>query len=387
MPEIAVVMAVRLMGSQDYEWLLEAITSVERQTFTDWELVIVVDKGLLTISVPEHPKIKTLHLPTHKGPGAARNAGVKATSAPWLLGFDADDRLKPDTLALFYQHRCEAQIVYGDFEWIGDLQGVKRINGWNLDDLQHLRGPVGITALLSRKAWELAGGWREDLEGLEDVELWIRLTELGVCGKHLDAVTFDYRRHAGSRTDNLRANGVANATHIKAMHANFMKGDIRMGCVGCPEGKVVMATGSNDGTIQLKYVGPALGSFNTPGAPATGNRYRIEGRGSYVNVDPRDVEYLQSFNRGGYPEFIVEVIEPVVSQFAAAIVQESVALASVVPDLSDMNVAEALESIEATSDLVDLRLMLTAEKLGANRKTVVKAVEKRIAELSHDGQA
>jgi glycosyltransferase involved in cell wall biosynthesis len=77
-----------------------AIRSVQSQTFSDWRL-IVVDDG----STDQGPQIVD-HMRRHDlrieligqsnaGPGAARNAGISAATAPYLAFLDADDQWYP----------------------------------------------------------------------------------------------------------------------------------------------------------------------------------------------------------------------------------------------------------------------------------------------------
>lgn len=101
MPLISVIMP--LFNKEAY--LGAAIESVQNQTFSDWELV-VVDNGSTDSSytVAEmfalaDPRVKIIKFIEKQGPGATRNYGLSLASGEWVLFFDADDLLDPDYFA------------------------------------------------------------------------------------------------------------------------------------------------------------------------------------------------------------------------------------------------------------------------------------------------
>jgi len=406
MAEIAVITPVG-----DTRYLAEAVQSVFLQGFQAWEMVTIYDG----VPPQSFPGVESLTNRKKLGPAACRNMGVRATTADWILCLDADDRLKPDALAQLYAARCEQGIVYGDLEWVGGdpalirayngrpnmdrplgaRQGVTQLWDWNLSELRKLSGPIGVTALFHRKAWQLVGGWREDLDALEDIELWIRLTERGICGARIDAVTLEYRQHPDSRTvQAIHSQRVhAASKQIREAHAVFMKEGTRMACSTCPGGQpAVIDVGGDrvqpEGTIEIMYIGGALASFYTTPSPITGQRYRVEGRGGpTMFIDQRDAEWLLSLRRAGVAEYaIVEQVAPVPAPARAVL--DNVAVNSPIPDITGMNVKQVAELVANTSDALDLRVMVAMEQSRKNgegqlepRKTVLKALEARIAEL------
>lgn len=78
------------------DFLADAIRSVQSQTLTDWELLIVDDGSSDTSAAiaQEHAKqdgrIRLISR-THAGPGAARNAGISEANGRYLYFLDADD--------------------------------------------------------------------------------------------------------------------------------------------------------------------------------------------------------------------------------------------------------------------------------------------------------
>lgn len=81
---------------------------IVRQTFTDWELIVVSNgaeqEPQLTIArsiaaAQPEGKIKVISV-ERGGVSNARNVGIKAAAGEWLTFVDADDRLEPDHLRL-----------------------------------------------------------------------------------------------------------------------------------------------------------------------------------------------------------------------------------------------------------------------------------------------
>ena len=82
--------------------LLDAINSVLRQTFTDYEIVIVDDGSEDPVKILERDYDK-LHIIEHKsnfGESAARNTGIQAAVGKYIAFLDSDDEWLPEKLAI-----------------------------------------------------------------------------------------------------------------------------------------------------------------------------------------------------------------------------------------------------------------------------------------------
>lgn len=121
----------------------------------------------------------------NRGANAARNAGLRATDAPWVQFLDADDALRPGKL----EEQCAlagssgAAIVAGAFmnhfedgrpdETVAPLMG----DPWEA----LIRTRLGTTSanLFERRAVLDAGGWEEGLGSSQDYELMFRMMKRG----------------------------------------------------------------------------------------------------------------------------------------------------------------------------------------------------------------
>ena len=93
------------------KYLEETITSVKKQTYTNWELIIIddasTDNSLEEIKkniVGYEKKIKTIHLPENKGAANARNIGLTHATGNYIAFLDADD--------IWIENKLEEQIKY-----------------------------------------------------------------------------------------------------------------------------------------------------------------------------------------------------------------------------------------------------------------------------------
>src|SRR3954468_13106159 len=89
------------------EFARTAIESALTQTFTDLRCVVVNDGSSAGFAAQLEELLESFHddrilyLPTpNGGAAAARNAGIRATSSPYIALLDSDDAWHPNRLAL-----------------------------------------------------------------------------------------------------------------------------------------------------------------------------------------------------------------------------------------------------------------------------------------------
>src|SRR5205807_816493 len=121
-PLVSVVMAVRNVE----RFLAEAIESVLRQTFTDFEFIIVDfgstddSKSIISRYAPNDDRIKFHEIPVCTLP-VARNAGCSLARGKYIAVMDADDVCLPDRLKVeveFMQGHADVALLGGAVEWI-----------------------------------------------------------------------------------------------------------------------------------------------------------------------------------------------------------------------------------------------------------------------------
>ncbi|MEO0680772.1 MAG: glycosyltransferase family 2 protein, partial [Pseudomonadota bacterium] len=94
-PSVSIILPCRGRGAL----LARAIASVQAQTFTDWELIVVDDASDPPLPRPGDPRTRLLRLPRNLGPAGAREAGLAEARGAWAAFLDSDDEWRPEKLA------------------------------------------------------------------------------------------------------------------------------------------------------------------------------------------------------------------------------------------------------------------------------------------------
>ena len=183
------------------ELVLDAVESIREHEPV--ELVVVDDhsqRHTAPLDRLEAHGVAVIRRPDNGGPSAARNDGLEATRAPYVLPLDADDLLMPGVLGAMADKLAAAPAAaacVGDYEEFGDGTVTRAIP----DTLDPFRvaynNDYPITALYRRSA--IRDGWHDplpDMRGYEDWGLWMTLAERGEPIVHLGAVAYRRRLHA-----------------------------------------------------------------------------------------------------------------------------------------------------------------------------------------------
>jgi len=170
-------------------FLAEAIASVQRQTYRDWELLIVDDgsEDGTRQMVEELGGPVRLLFTEHRGVSAARNRGLAEARGRYIAYLDSDDLWHPHKLQIqvdYMEAHPAAVVTYTDEVWI--RRGV-RVNQKNKHrkysgNLFAFCLPLCIvslsSALLRRDVLVGMGGFDETLPACEDYDLWLRLARV-----------------------------------------------------------------------------------------------------------------------------------------------------------------------------------------------------------------
>lgn len=203
--------------------LREAIESVLHQTLPAREILVVDDgstDGTRELVAALRGPIRYLHQP-NKGPGAARNLGLRVAEGEWIAFQDSDDRWVPDKTArqaAFLREHPQLDFVFGH---LSNFEGNERTtptatpeilderlyaylkaNSARLGDgffRELLRSnPIPTPTVMFRRAClATVGSFDETLPICEDYDLWLRFAARCCCG-FLDEVLVERRIHGGN---------------------------------------------------------------------------------------------------------------------------------------------------------------------------------------------
>jgi len=182
----------------------ETVASVMRQSFQQWEWLIVNDgstdaEALKVLDVYRHAdqRIRVIDSAANQGPGASRNIGIRAARSPLVVLLDSDDLLEPTAIEKWFWHLATFPghafvkgfgVGFGALEYLwtrGFHEGAAFLE-------EHL---VDVTSMIRRDAHAAVGGFDEQTrDGLEDWEFWLRCAAKGYWGATVPEFLNWYRR-------------------------------------------------------------------------------------------------------------------------------------------------------------------------------------------------
>jgi len=196
------------------EFIAEALESVFRQTFQQYEIIVVNDgcpdtAKLERVLLAYQPRITYLKQ-ENRGPAAARNTAIRASSAAYLAFLDSDDAWEPRYLeSQLSKLRTEALIdavccnacIFGDGVRIGESLVDSALPDGDVTVaslLQQIHVVAPSATIAKRQTVVQRGMFDEAIRGAEDYDLWLRLVGPGGRMVYQKEPLVRYRRQAGS---------------------------------------------------------------------------------------------------------------------------------------------------------------------------------------------
>ncbi len=226
-PRLAIVIPCYNYGA----FLDEAVTSVLAANRPDVELVVVDDGSTDALTVSELDRlalagVKILRQ-TNQGLAAARDAGIRATSAEYLLPLDADNRLRsvfiPRALAIL-DAQPKVGIVYGDAEYFGARSGRWTMGPFDQDRLLRWNY-IDACAVIRRGVWAENNGYDGTMpvQGLEDWDMWLGASSRGWGFAYVPEIVFDYRVKERSMITQTFSRSGETAAFMAAKHGRLYR--------------------------------------------------------------------------------------------------------------------------------------------------------------------
>jgi glycosyltransferase involved in cell wall biosynthesis len=205
----------------------ETFRSVQKQSFTDWEIIFVNDGStdstaeVLARLASEDARVKVIEQ-LNARQGKARNNGIFHAQGEWIAFLDADDLWPENKLSLQFNKTLEANVDLSftdGFICLGNNMNLREFRFGVTDKLYH--GHQGIlefheqnriptSSVLVKKSVLLeVGGFPEklDVQNCEDYLLWVKLLTKGKTFLSIGEPLLLYRVHDNSST----------STEVKAM--------------------------------------------------------------------------------------------------------------------------------------------------------------------------
>jgi len=179
------------------KYIKETIDSLLSQNIEDIELFILDSESSdHTVKIIEAYKDKRIKLYNHKntgGPAAPKNEGIRRATGDFVGFCDQDDLYYPEKIEkqITAYEKCEKKdevgIIIASADLIDDIgkiigQNIKPFEGFMDSKYAHdllLKGDVitACSALVPKKILDEVGLLNESLIGVDDYDLWLRITE------------------------------------------------------------------------------------------------------------------------------------------------------------------------------------------------------------------
>jgi hypothetical protein len=228
-------------------FLVEALESVQRQTFSAWECIVIDDgskdnsSDIADSFASRDPRFSCIRQ-ANRGPSAARNAGLANAVGQCVQLLDADDLLEPEKLQVhveFLAQHHEFAMVYSAMRFFtgeGSVRTFSRGRNETQRDWMTMWPDTNNKLLIAlvegntfpisaplfrRSALDEVGHFDESLPSHEDWEFWLRWAFAGMRFYGLDA--------PGTRTlvrehgDSLTMHSVTMAETRLAVRARIQK--------------------------------------------------------------------------------------------------------------------------------------------------------------------
>lgn len=230
-PLVSIIIPV---GPKHEALVYDALDSVEAQTDTRWEVILINDTGH-ELQLTPYPYVRLLNTGGTRGASIARNMGIQAAHGSFVVFLDSDDVLYPtflrQTLAAYEK---TGYYAYTDWDMI-TLEGKKETHECPEFTPQRIfeQGYFHpITCLIPTEWLRDISGFDDTMETWEDVDLFMNLISKGYCGTRVAEPLMLYRYTTGS----LREKGYAKVDELKAFfkerYQEYIVGGKQVVCCG-----------------------------------------------------------------------------------------------------------------------------------------------------------
>jgi glycosyltransferase involved in cell wall biosynthesis len=310
---------------------LDALDSVQAQSYPDWECIVVNDTGKRWAEdIMGAPFARVINMDGNQGAARARNEGLKHARGSFIIWLDADDYWLPWYLDRMIAHaEINPGVIFCDLiQDKGD-----KLELYRYPEFVSERVPAGmrypgssilIPRYIADKVVENQGGWDTQIPGMEDWDYQTAIHDAGFCAYHVDEALFVYRVYSSTKRERDYAKIDKITAYMDEKWKQYRKDGKIMGC-GCGSIKPAKSkpastlkssgnfsnteqfTGaaSTDQLVMVEYLGPQTGKFTVRSRVLPGKSYRF-GNNPHNKIQTvflRDAEALVSKITRDGPEF------------------------------------------------------------------------------------
>jgi glycosyltransferase involved in cell wall biosynthesis len=227
-------------------YVLEAINSILKQTFTDFELIVIDDgstDGTRELLETIHDKrVKIFFNEKNMGQPYSRNKGIEIANGNYIAQLDADDVATPDRLEkqlLFFKNHSDCAIL-GSFEGIIDGNSRLKLNkiisryikpDYIYSSLLFLYSTITHRSVMAKSEVLKQFKYNEEYVTCQDYDLFSRICLAGFKLYNINEILVFRREHSNRITHNKWRISFEKRTEIakgllKKLQINFNEDDL-----------------------------------------------------------------------------------------------------------------------------------------------------------------
>jgi glycosyltransferase involved in cell wall biosynthesis len=220
------------------KYFLETLLSIQKQTFTDWECLIVDDGStdktveIITPLLEREPRFQYYLRPESykKGTSGCRNYGLDLAKGEYVIFFDDDDIVHPQNLEVCVEElsnkdisfcRYIREVFFGDFHYAFDYSKTYLSFYIDINDIERmLKNELHFNscAVMWRRECFDNIRFNVSISYADEWELYSRILSTGIKGISIEKCLFFGRKHPDSITGEYnRKNAIRRASHAEAI--------------------------------------------------------------------------------------------------------------------------------------------------------------------------
>jgi GT2 family glycosyltransferase len=231
-PQISIIMTTRNRA----DFIIKAIKSVQNQSFSDWELIILDDdsndgtEAIIGPFMARDNRIKYHRNSPALGISGNRNRGLSLSTGKYLAVLDSDDEWvdheKLKKQYGFLEQNSEYALIGSNIKVVDEKGVFIKSTNFGTEDAEIRKrvlreNQIPHSSVLIRKdLMEKVSGYDEKLSCVEDLDLFLRLGKLGKF-RNLQENTVAYTKHSGGFSHQRKVAMAWN--HYKIILKNFGK--------------------------------------------------------------------------------------------------------------------------------------------------------------------
>ena len=178
------------------EYIIQTVDSVLKQTFQDYEIIIIYDDEnledykYLINNFNKNPNIKVIKNPRNLGVGISRNIGIKNSSGQFLAFLDADDLWLPNKLDEQIKYMEKNNLIFSFSSYEKKFLNKKNIKVicdkkiLNYNDL--LKScDIGLSTVVLKKEI-IKDELFPNIKTQEDYVAWLKISKMNIKAHNLE---------------------------------------------------------------------------------------------------------------------------------------------------------------------------------------------------------